>query len=106
VFVDKKVRYVRDGDKIRSCYYILTQVGNSRFEALRTIDEFQRLYNSLSETFTVENFPKHILTRPVGLLGAEVEGNLSDSLETWFEQVFKTPIFITKELLNFLEVDN
>jgi hypothetical protein len=69
VFVDKKVRYLREGDKMKSCYFILTQVGNSRFEALRTVAEFQTLHAKLADIFTAENFPKHVLPRPIGLLG-------------------------------------
>lgn len=105
VFVDKRVRYLREGDRYRSCYCILTQIGNSRFEVLRTIEEFQELYAGLAETFKAENFPKHMLPRPIGLMGADLEGNLSDHLETWFEQALKTPIFIKEELLVFLSVD-
>lgn len=85
VFVDKKVRYMRVGEKFKSCYFILTQIGNSRFEAQRTIDEFQVLYTTMSETFNSENFPKHVLPLPLGLLGPEAEGNLSDNLQSWFE---------------------
>ena len=69
---------------MKSCYFILTQVGNSRFEALRTVAEFQAMHAKLADIFTVENFPKHLLPRPIGLLGGEVEGNMADNLETWF----------------------
>ncbi len=90
VFVDRKVRYQRTGDKYRSCYFILTQIGNSRFEAQRTIEEFQSLYSALSEMFTPENFPKHPLPLPLGLLGGDSEGNLSENLQNWFEEVLKS----------------
>jgi hypothetical protein len=106
VFVDRKVRYQRTGDKYRSCYFILTQIGNSRFEAQRTIEEFQSLYSVLSEMFTPENFPKHPLPLPLGLLGGDSEGNLSENLQNWFEEVLKSPIFMTGELLEFLNVDS
>lgn len=38
---------------MKSCYFILTQVGNSRFEALRTIAEFQSMHCKLADIFTV-----------------------------------------------------
>ena len=94
--MDKKVRYVREGDRNKSCYFILTQVGDCRFDVLRTVEEFQELFEGLAQIFTVENFPKHILPRPIGLLGGELDGNLSENLESWFEQILKTPIFMTR----------
>lgn len=32
VFVDKRIRYIKVNDKYKSCYFILSQVGNDRVE--------------------------------------------------------------------------
>ena len=42
------------------------------------------MYARLAEVFTPENFPRHLLPRPIGLLGGEVEGNVSENIEIWF----------------------
>ena len=68
IFVDKKVRYVKIGEKYRGCFFILTQIGNARAEVERTLEEFTKLYTTMKEIFTPENFPKHPLPEFHGLL--------------------------------------
>ena len=37
VFVDRKVYYMKEGDRQKCCYSILSQIGYNRFEAFKTI---------------------------------------------------------------------
>lgn len=40
------------------CYFVLAQIGNDRFEAERTIEEFNYLENQMIDIFSSKNFPK------------------------------------------------
>ena len=52
MFVDKKVRYVKMGEKYKGCLFILTQIGNARAEVERALEEFTKLYTTMKEIFT------------------------------------------------------
>jgi hypothetical protein len=59
IFVDKKLRYIKENDKYKPYYFILTQIGDARFEVQRKQKDFINLDASIQEVFNPKYFPKN-----------------------------------------------
>lgn len=59
IFVDKKLRYVKENDKYKPYYFILTQIGDARFEIQRKQKDFMNLDSAIQEVFNAKYFPKN-----------------------------------------------
>ena len=59
IFVDKKLRYVKENNKYKPYYFILTQIGDVRFEIQRKHKDFIVLESEIQGIFNAKNFPKN-----------------------------------------------
>lgn len=57
------MRIKKINDIVKYYFVLITQIGDSRFEAERKFSEFVDLENSLSVHFSEKNFPKLRLPR-------------------------------------------